>query len=73
MLVVAYKYKWFLPLKRQELFGVVDMLAKFGGLFGLVMGASLISLLELVYYCVIRPWRNDYPGANVPQVLPWVD
>ncbi|XP_062557741.1 pickpocket protein 28-like [Armigeres subalbatus] len=73
VLVVAYKYKWFLPLKRQELFGVVDMLAKFGGLFGLVMGASLISLLELVYYCVIRPWRNDYPEANVPQVLPWVD
>lgn len=71
--MVALKSKWLLPLKRRELFGMVDLLAKFGGLFGLVMGASVISMLEVVYYCIIRPWRNDFPGANVRQVLPWVE
>lgn len=71
-LVVSLKSKWLLPMKRQELFGIPDMMAKFGGLFGLVMGASVISFLELVYYCIIRPWRNDYPARSAGwQVFPW--
>nr|XP_019556948.2 pickpocket protein 28-like [Aedes albopictus] len=73
VLVVSLKTKWLLPLKRREMFGMVDLLAKFGGLFGLVMGASVISMLEVVYYCIIRPWRNDYPESNVQQVLRWVE
>ncbi|XP_065087704.1 pickpocket protein 28-like [Ochlerotatus camptorhynchus] len=73
LLLIAFKSKWFLPLKRRELIGVVDLLAKCGGLFGLLMGASVISFLEVVYYCIIRPCRNDYPGRDaLRQVFPWV-
>ncbi|XP_055527738.1 pickpocket protein 28-like [Wyeomyia smithii] len=73
ILYVSYKSKWMLSLMRQERIGFTDLLAKFGGLFGLMMGASLISFLELVYYCLIRPCRNEVSAGSrdVHQVLPW--
>ncbi|XP_062557744.1 pickpocket protein 28-like [Armigeres subalbatus] len=71
-LVIAFKSKYMLAMRRQELFGVSEMLAKFGGLFALAMGSSVISMLEVVYYCIIRPWRNDYPASRATRRLfPW--
>ncbi|XP_058461451.1 pickpocket protein 28-like [Malaya genurostris] len=73
ILHVGLKYKWLLPMQRREMMGFSDLLAHFGGLFALLMGASVISLLELVYFCLIRPCRNDSADDSVPvrQVLPW--
>ncbi|XP_058827152.1 pickpocket protein 28-like [Topomyia yanbarensis] len=73
MLNIGFKNNWMLPLQRREMMGLSDILSHFGGLFGLLMGASVISLLELLYFCFVRPCRNDIPAdsTGVRQVLPW--
>lgn len=66
-----------LPLIRRELIGFGDMLARFGGLYGLMMGASVVSLMEILYYAAIRPWRDFCYHRrvrrfhDVQEVLPW--
>lgn len=48
--------------KRSELYGLTDFLANCGGLLGLCMGVSLLSLVELCYFCTVRPfslWRKQ--------------
>jgi Amiloride-sensitive sodium channel len=44
--------------ERQERYGRTDFLANCGGLLGLFLGISVISLLEIFYYCTIRLWSN---------------
>jgi Amiloride-sensitive sodium channel len=39
---------------RKELRGNIDFLANCGGLLGLCLGVSVISFLELIYFCTIR-------------------
>jgi Amiloride-sensitive sodium channel len=41
---------------RKELRGNIDFLANCGGLLGLCLGVSVISFLELIYFCTIRQW-----------------
>ncbi len=36
--------------ERGELFGTVDFVSNIGGLMGLFLGVSAISLMEIVYY-----------------------
>uniref|UniRef100_A0A336MSG0 CSON005221 protein n=1 Tax=Culicoides sonorensis TaxID=179676 RepID=A0A336MSG0_CULSO len=40
--------------KREVLFGWVDLLVSFGGIAGLFLGFSLLSLVEIVYYFTLR-------------------
>lgn len=40
--------------KRIEFHSTADFLASSGGLFGLFMGASLLSVIEFVYYFTLR-------------------
>lgn len=40
--------------KRIEFHSTADFLANSGGLFGLFLGASLLSLIEFVYYFTLR-------------------
>lgn len=52
---------------RGELYSSVDLLAKIGGIIGVVLGMSLVSILELIYYsslypilrAFIRKFKND--------------
>ncbi|XP_058461711.1 pickpocket protein 28-like [Malaya genurostris] len=55
-LTIYFKESQFITSKRSELYGVTDFLANCGGLLGLFMGVSLISLAEIVYFCSIRPF-----------------
>ncbi|XP_055589907.1 pickpocket protein 28-like [Uranotaenia lowii] len=52
LLRVNIKDKWILATIRQELMGFSDSVGNLGGLFGLMMGASLMSILEIVYFCL---------------------
>ncbi|KAL9703315.1 hypothetical protein quinque_006833 [Culex quinquefasciatus] len=64
---VYYKEAQFMTSKRSELYGLTDFLANCGGLLGLCMGVSLLSLVELVYFCVVRPvtlWRRRREQVN---------
>lgn len=42
--------------KRSELYGLTDFLANCGGLLGLCMGMSMLSVVELFYFSCIRPF-----------------
>jgi hypothetical protein len=53
-LSLFFKEDQFITSKRSELYGRTDFLANCGGLLGLFMGVSLISILEIFYFCTIR-------------------
>lgn len=53
-LQVFFKGNQFITMERNELFGITDFLANFGGLLGLFVGFSLLSLIEIIYYCTLR-------------------
>lgn len=40
--------------RRSELYGTTDFVANCGGLLGLFMGVSLLSVVEAIYYCTLR-------------------
>jgi Amiloride-sensitive sodium channel len=44
--------------ERREQYSRTDFLANCGGLLGLLMGISVISFVEIVYFCTIRLWCN---------------
>lgn len=53
-LLIYYKDNKFIGLQRSEFFGPTDFLANCGGLLGLFMGVSILSLFEIFYYFTIR-------------------
>ncbi|XP_052889747.1 pickpocket protein 28-like [Anopheles moucheti] len=55
VLQVYYQDTHFIPAQRSELHGLVDFLANCGGLLGLFIGVSLLSIVEAIYYIVVRP------------------
>lgn len=57
-LSIFFKENQFITSHRSELFGPTDFLANCGGLLGLFMGASFLSLVELVYFCTLRLYCN---------------
>lgn len=71
----------FIPITRSELFSITDLIANCGGILGLFMGFSLLSLAEIVYYCTIRPfgiylaewrWKRNVVGnSNMLQMDNW--
>ncbi|XP_065087701.1 pickpocket protein 28-like [Ochlerotatus camptorhynchus] len=54
-MVISFRGADFIPLLRSEINSVSEMIASCGGLMGLFMGVSLVSLVELIYYCTLRP------------------
>jgi Amiloride-sensitive sodium channel len=50
---VYIKENSFLASQRVERYGATDFLATCGGLLGLFLGISVISLLEIAYFCTI--------------------
>ncbi|XP_062715918.1 pickpocket protein 28-like [Aedes albopictus] len=53
---IYYKESQFMTSKRSELYGLTDFLANCGGLLGLCMGMSMLSVVELFYFSLIRPF-----------------
>ncbi|XP_049855583.1 pickpocket protein 28-like [Schistocerca gregaria] len=51
---VYFKDNQFIPSRRSELYGVTDFIANCGGLLGLFMGFSVLSLVEVFYFFSIR-------------------
>ena len=47
-------------LERSIRIGPVDFIASLGGLFGLCLGFSIISFLEIVYWAAIGFFRNVF-------------
>lgn len=51
---IYFRKNQYVTTDRTELFGITDFFANFGGLLGLFIGFSLLSLIELFYYLTIR-------------------
>lgn len=58
-LFIFFTENQFMTSKRSELFGTTDFLANCGGLLGLFMGVSLLSIVELIYFCTLRFCGNS--------------
>ncbi|XP_035895845.1 pickpocket protein 28-like isoform X1 [Anopheles stephensi] len=69
-LAIYFKESYFITSKRSELYGWVDFLANCGGLFGLFMGVSILSLLEIFYFLTIRPFSVRRKIRIAEQRLP---
>ncbi|EFA08874.1 pickpocket protein 28 isoform X2 [Tribolium castaneum] len=54
MLQVFFKGNQFIYSERNELYGSTDLLANVGGLLGLFIGFSALSLVEIIYYLTLR-------------------
>lgn len=54
VLSLSFKKRKFLALKRVEAYSITNRLAACGGLLGLFMGISLLSLIEMIVYCVVN-------------------
>lgn len=57
-LAIFFKDKQFITSKRSELYGPTDFIANCGGLLGLFMGVSLLSVVEIVYHFTLRVCCN---------------
>jgi Amiloride-sensitive sodium channel len=55
---IYFSKNQFLSRQRNELHGNIDFLANCGGLLGLCLGMSVLSLLEIVYFALIHFWFN---------------
>lgn len=51
---IYFKDDHFISIKRTELFGITDFLANIGGLLGLFMGFSILSMVEIFYHFTLR-------------------
>ncbi|XP_023715587.1 pickpocket protein 28 isoform X2 [Cryptotermes secundus] len=49
-----YKERQYVTSRRGELYGPADFLASCGGLLGLYLGFSILSLVEIVYFFTVR-------------------
>lgn len=70
---MSFKEELFTPTRRAEFFTMTDFIASFGGLFSLFMGASLLSIIELLYYFTLRiyfMYRNGHQITHIERV--WV-
>ena len=59
---LAPKLQFYTPYpeyKRSVRMTFLDLIAGFGGLFGLFLGFSLVSFLELLYWATVRLVRNS--------------
>ncbi|XP_059052635.1 pickpocket protein 28-like [Achroia grisella] len=52
--MIFFKEPQFITSRRSELYGQTDFLANCGGLLGLFMGFSILSLAEIIYFLTIR-------------------
>ncbi|XP_044272614.1 pickpocket protein 28-like isoform X2 [Tribolium madens] len=53
-LTIYFKFNHFITSQRHELYGPTDFVANFGGLLGLFMGFSILSLAEILYFFTVR-------------------
>ncbi|CAG2068863.1 unnamed protein product, partial [Timema podura] len=55
----------FLNFEKGELFGFIEFLSSTGGLLGLFMGFSFLSVVEALYFVSLRLWCTLVRGKRV--------
>ncbi|XP_055838659.1 pickpocket protein 28 [Episyrphus balteatus] len=64
-LSMHFKENQFITSKRSELYGITDFVANCGGLLGLFMGFSALSIVEFFYYATVRLMTNIQDARRV--------
>uniref|UniRef100_T1GJ62 Uncharacterized protein n=1 Tax=Megaselia scalaris TaxID=36166 RepID=T1GJ62_MEGSC len=59
-----FKENNFVSWKRYEGFGANDFLASVGGVLGLFLGISVMSVIEIVYFFTIRLYTHYFGGRH---------
>ena len=63
-LLVYFADDEFVVLRRYASYGTVSMLSDIGGLLGLFLGVSVLSIVEIFYFFVIRLVNNLWWKPN---------
>ena len=58
ILHVYFKNLHFIRQERGELYGFIDLFSNIGGLMGLCMGLSALSVVEVLYFFSMRLYFN---------------
>ncbi|KAH8312305.1 hypothetical protein KR044_010154 [Drosophila immigrans] len=61
---IFFQSPWFIKYQTHMRFTFVELLASFGGIIGLFLGASLLSAIELVYYFTIGLYLYLFNGSR---------
>ncbi|GAB0099482.1 Epithelial sodium channel [Sergentomyia squamirostris] len=65
LIKIYFLHTTFVPYQRSELYGLTEFMASCGGILGLFMGFSVLSLAELLYFFPIRYFRNKYKNHQL--------
>lgn len=60
-----------MTLKRSATYTYTDFLASCGGLLGLFLGVSVLSIIEFFYYSTLRPFCTLRQGKSDNAVTPF--
>ncbi|KAJ0178603.1 hypothetical protein K1T71_005378 [Dendrolimus kikuchii] len=63
-IVMFFQQPGFIAMRRSKLFGWIDFIANCGGLLGLFLGFSVLSIVEIMYYVTIRLWCSSEQGPK---------
>lgn len=69
---IFYAEKHFRRQYRDELIGFTEFLSNIGGLLGLFMGFSFVSIVEIVYFFSLRPFfrsPNKIPSRRMSNTI----
>ncbi|XP_060647099.1 pickpocket protein 19 [Drosophila nasuta] len=64
---IFFQSPWFIKYQTHMRFTFVELLASFGGIIGLFLGASLLSAIELVYYFTIGLYLYLFNNKRNPK------
>lgn len=59
---ISFKEQTFISINRLETNTMANFISSCGGLLGLFMGISILSIVELIYFCTLRlccQWRDQ--------------
>lgn len=66
---IYFKSAHFARLKRFEIYGLSDYLSSIGGIFGLLLGCSVLSFVEIIFhitaYCT-RKFKGQSSDITAP-------
>lgn len=65
---IYYEYKFLRSSTKEEFIGFTEFLSNTGGLLGLFLGFSVVSLIEIIYFLTFRPYCVQRRQKNVRKI-----
>lgn len=64
LVTIFFKHDDFIYSKRSELYSFTDFIANFGGILGLFLGVSLLSIVEVIYFIAFRDVKPEHDHTH---------